>query len=141
MFSISFQDKLIILIIFVRFMVRGSTEDNAVLCTDNATLEMKLREISNAMLVSPNVKTAHSLDAKAARSISQCQVIELLPFFKRTSLSTYHSLFVFLSIFIWICSNGQPTLLIVALDRYRPCTMLTWSCVPWCHAAREPSIS
>ncbi|OQV20181.1 putative Sister chromatid cohesion protein DCC1 [Hypsibius exemplaris] len=51
--------------------VRGTTEDSAVLCTESATFEVKLREVSNALLVSPDVKTAACLDSAAPRTVTE----------------------------------------------------------------------
>ena len=60
------------------FQVRGMTEDFAVLCTNHRTFELKLREISNTMLLCPDLQTADHLDGTASHKISRKEVGPLL---------------------------------------------------------------
>ncbi|KAL4236383.1 Sister chromatid cohesion protein DCC1 [Mactra antiquata] len=57
-----------------RVVIRGDKEDNAVLCTDDNTYDIKQGEISNAMLLLPEMTLGKDLDSNSETNIERREV-------------------------------------------------------------------
>lgn len=65
-------------------VIRGDKEDNAVLCTSQQTYEVKQGEVSNAMLLLPELKLGPDLQATGDTKVDYREVLS-------TCLYTYSS--------------------------------------------------
>ena len=55
-------------------MLRGTESDNAMCCTSNATFSFKVAEISNPLLISPDLAMPKTIDPHSARQMRQVSI-------------------------------------------------------------------
>ncbi|XP_078318948.1 sister chromatid cohesion protein DCC1-like isoform X2 [Crassostrea virginica] len=59
-------------------VIRGSAEDMAVLCTSSATFEIKEAEISNSMLITPQLAIGQDVEDSGTQNIQVAKVISVM---------------------------------------------------------------
>jgi len=58
----------------IRVVIRGDKEDNAVLCTNQQTYELKQGEVSNAMLLIPELNLGQTVQTDGDASVKYREV-------------------------------------------------------------------
>nr|XP_022317947.1 sister chromatid cohesion protein DCC1-like isoform X1 [Crassostrea virginica] len=61
-----------------KVVIRGSAEDMAILCTSSATFEIKEAEISNSMLITPQLAIGQDVEDSGAQNIQVAKVISVM---------------------------------------------------------------
>nr|XP_022319946.1 sister chromatid cohesion protein DCC1-like isoform X2 [Crassostrea virginica] len=61
-----------------KVVIRGSAEDMAVLCTSSATFEIKEAEISNSMLITPQLAIGQDVEDSGTQNIQVAKVISVM---------------------------------------------------------------